>query len=171
MLSENDAITEEWIKALPASSMVFPMTLRDRVKYFFWRLYTPFHPIVRDSYSYIFGSQSDSYPDGRQPFLLGKVEPGKLKELVDHLISKGFGNHFTAWEDRGQILSLRYVKDFKFQYHLRVFTDGEVRGHYEYTPECHPYLHMKMEGVPFEARREEFMAFLGSLIIPMERMD
>jgi hypothetical protein len=161
---------ENWAKSLPASSMVFPDSFSDRLKYFFWRLYTPFHPLLRDGLLLVgIGSQSDAYPEGRQPYVLGTLVPGMtVQEFTDHMIEKGFGNHFIAWKDRGQVVSLRYMEDFKYQYHLRVFEDGEVRGHYEYTPECHPVLHMKMEGVPFEERRERFMEFLGDYIVIAE---
>jgi len=148
--------------------MIFPHSFKDRLKYLFWRLYTPFHPFVRDT-ALMLGivSQSDQYPGGRQPYVLGKIAPGtSMQDFITHMIRQGFGNHFTAWEDRGQVVSLRYMDDFRYQYHLRVFEDGEVRGHYEYTPECHPVLHMKMEGVPFEERREEFMRFFGDRIVP-----
>jgi len=159
---------ENWIQSLPASPMIYPASIMDRMKYIFWRFYTPHHPFVRDTFIRLgFGSQSDRYPGGRQPFILGKLPPGEsVQDFISYMIAQGFGNHFTAWKDRGQVVSLRYMNDFKYQYHLRVFEDGEVRGHYEYTPECHPMLHMKMEGVPFEERREEFMKFIGDRIIP-----
>lgn len=173
MTADAEALSfKEWIKTLPASSMVYPDSFLDRLKYLFWRLYTPWHPIVRDTYAAIFGSQSDLFPGGRQPYVLGKVAPGvSMREFVEHLLKQGFGNHFTAWEDNGQVVSLRYMKDFKYQYHLRVFEDGEVRGHYEYSPECHPVLHMRMEGVPFESRRDEFLAWLGDTIVLTEGSD
>ena len=148
--------------------MIFPDSFVDRVKYVFWRLYTPLHPLVRDTaLSLGLGSQSDTYPRGRQPYILGTLRSGTtVQELVSHMITKGFGNHFIAWEDRGQIVSLRYVDNFKYQYHLRVFDDGEVRGHYEFTPECHPVEHMK--GTNFEPRREKFLEFLGDQIVASE---
>lgn len=45
----------------------------------------------------------------------------------------------------------------------RVFADGEVRGHYEYTPECAPLSHMKKIGM--EDRRHEFLALMSDRII------
>jgi hypothetical protein len=164
---------KKWVRSLPASSMVYPDTLSDRFKYFFWRLYTPLHPTLRDSLLFLgLGSQSDLFPGGRQPYLLGKIASGKsVQTLVEHLVAQGFGNHFTAWEDNGQVVSLRYMKEFRYQYHLRIFEDGEVRAHYEYSPECHPVLHMRMLGVPFESRREEFLAFVGDNIEPLEGAD
>jgi hypothetical protein len=158
---------KSWAKSLPASAMVFPDSLGDRLKYFFWRLYTPVHPLLRDA-SVALGlvNHIERYPQGRQPYTLGTIVPEMtIQDFVAYLITKGFGNHFIAWEDAGQVVSLRYMDDFKYQYHLRVFTDREVRGHYEYTPECHPVLHMKTKDVPFEARRDFFLNMIGDKII------
>ncbi len=165
--SLSDISLQNWVKSLPASPMIYPDSFNDRLKYFFWRLYTPLHPLVRDAMLAVgIGSQSDTYPGGRQPYLLGTLAPGqRVQDFVSYMIGQGFGNHFIAWKDRGQVVSLRYMDDFKYQYHLRVFEDGEVRGHYEYTPECHPVLHMKMEGVPFEPRREKFLELIGDRIV------
>lgn len=170
MVSNTTSISsDQWIKTLPASSMVFPDELGDRFKYAIWRLYTPFHPLVRDT-SVALGivGHERNYPGGRQPYVLGHLAPGvSIQDFVAYMITQGFGNHFIAWKDRGQVVSLRLVKDFKYQYHLRVFDDGEVRGHYEYTPECHPVLHMRDERM--EERREEFLKILGDRIIPSQQ--
>ena len=67
---------------------------------------------------------------GRQNYLLGKLAPGEsIESFVEFLLDKGFGNHFVAFDDEGQVASLRYTPDFKHQYHVRIFKDGEVRGH------------------------------------------
>jgi hypothetical protein len=156
---------QQWIKTLPASSMVYPDTFKDRLKYITWRLYTPLHPLVRDA-SVALGIMNhvDKYPRGRQPYMLGTIAPGvTMQEFISHMISQGFGNHFVAWKDSGQVVSLRYLDGFKYQYHLRVFEDGEVRGHYEFTPECHPILHMRDDSM--EERRAEFLKFLGDWIV------
>ncbi len=166
MASEAQSIsTYDWVKNLPASPMVFPDSLADRLKYAIWRLYTPFHPFVRDT-SIALGivRHGDNYVGGRQPYFLGRLASGQtIQEFVAYMITKGFGNHFIAWKDRGQVVSLRYVDSFKYQYHLRVFDDGEVRGHYEFTPECHPLLHMFEDGL--EERRDDFLRFLGDRIV------
>ena len=149
--------------------MVYPDSLGDRFKYAVWRLYTPIHPIVRDT-SLLLGvvSHDRHYPQGRQPYVLGTLAPGvTIQEFISYMLTKGFGNHFIAWKDRGQVVSLRYVDSFKYQYHLRVFSDGEVRGHYEYTPECHPVMHMKDQNM--EPRREEFLKFIGDRIVVSEQ--
>jgi hypothetical protein len=149
--------------------MVFPDSLHDRVKYLFWRVYTPFHPLVRD-FSLRVGIVSAKAKverwGHRQRFLIGIIAPGEtIESVVKHLIGKGYYNHFVAWEDQGEVVSLRFTKNFSHQYHLRLFEDGEVRGHYEYTPECYPWKHYYEIGC-FEARREEFLEALGDKVVP-----
>ncbi len=102
---------------------------------------------------------------GRQPYHLGWLAPGKtLQDLEKHLHTEwGFGNHFVAWTDNGQVLSWRKLIDFDHQYHIRVFKDGEIRGHFEFTPESKPLEHFVE--VSEEARIEEFRKFLGNYIV------
>ncbi|MFA6459484.1 MAG: hypothetical protein WCV79_03795 [Candidatus Paceibacterota bacterium] len=152
-----------WVKTLPDSKMVFPDTLPEQVKYVFWRLYTPLHPMFRDMLLQL-GIIEHS---GRQNFLIGKVAPGQsIRDFVSHLVSLGYGNHFIAWIDQGEVAGLRYVRDFRHQYHIRVFEDGEIRGHFEYTPECYPILHMK--AVNQVDCRTEFMKVIGDRIVPIK---
>lgn len=148
------------IRSLPYSRMVYPKSRKDRAKHLFWTLYTPLHPLVRDVALCVGIVQHK----GRQPFLLGTLAPGQsIEELLSFLVSRGFANHFVAWRDDGELVSLRYVEDFTYQYHLRIFKDGEVRAHYEYTPECRPGLHMRNIGM--EPRREYFLNLLGNRIV------
>lgn len=102
---------------------------------------------------------------GRQPYHIGWLASGKtLKALEKHLHNEwGFGNHFVAWTDRGQVLSWRKLENFDYQYHLRVFKDGEIRGHYEYTPESKPVAHFAE--INEQARIDEFKKFLGNYIV------
>jgi hypothetical protein len=156
-------------KSLPMSQMVLPDTLFERIKYAFWRVYTPFHPWVRDMSLRvgIVTKESKAARFGaRQKFLLGTIAPAEtIESVIAHLVGKGYYNHFVAWEDEGEIVSLRYAEDFAHQYHIRIFEDGEVRGHYEYTPECHPIMHYYERGC-FEPRVEEFLKILEDKIIP-----
>ena len=97
----------------------------------------------------------------RQRYHLGWLASGKtLEGLKKHLHEKwGFGNHFIAWNDDSQVLSWRKISDFNHQYHLRVFSDGEIRGHFEFTPEGHPLEHFEEKG---EAdKTTDFLKFLG----------
>lgn len=75
----------------------------------------------------------------------------------------GFGNHFVAWQDNGQVLSWRKLKNFDYQYHIRVFKDGEIRGHYEYTPESKPLDHfIEIGEMP---RLKDFKKFLSGYMV------
>lgn len=106
----------------------------------------------------------------RQKYHLGWLAPGKtLASLEKHLHEEyGFGNHFVAWSDEGQVLSWRKLVDFDHQYHLRVFCDGEIRGHYEYTPESKPIDHFTE--VNEQPRLKDFHAFLGSFMVPYKHI-
>ena len=146
--------------------MVYPDDLTHRMKYYFWRFYTPYHPTIRDSITALHVVRNR----GRQPFLLGKVATDySIEELVSFLIKKGYAYHHVAWVDEGEVVSLRYVENFAYQYHIRIFEDGEVRGHYEYTPECYPLLHLLDIGR--EDRREEFLGLFDDRIIPHTSSD
>lgn len=151
---------EGWVRALPASKMIRPTSLTGQVQYVFWRLYTPWHPFFRDTLTTI----GVLKPHQRQDFLLGTIAPHlTIQEFISLLVDQGFGNHFVAWKDEGEVVSLRYVEDFTYQYHLRVFKDREVRGHYEYTPECHPRWHLQEVGL--ENRHTVFFDFFGDALI------
>jgi len=102
---------------------------------------------------------------GRQPYHIGWLAPEKtLGELEKHLHNEwGFGNHFVAWKDNGQVLSWRKLENFDDQYHIRVFRDGEIRGHYEYTPEYRPLEHFVE--VNEQERADEFKKFLGNYVV------
>lgn len=149
------------IEKLPQSEMVYPDSLLHRIKYYLWYYYTPYHPAVRDKVIAL----SLIKNRGRQPYLLGAIAPHlSIEEFVAILVKNGFAYHRVAWEDDGEVVSLRKVNDFVFQYHLRVFEDREVRGHYEYTPECYPLWHLWDVGR--EHRREEFLRVIGDHVIP-----
>src|SRR5262249_32787496 len=136
-------------RGLPDSRLSFPVATGDRLKYIVWRLYTPFHTMVRDATLRL----GITKHEGRQECLQGRIATGKsVGALVNHLVGLGFGNHFIAWKDDGEIVSMRLAETFSHQYHIRIFADGEVRGHYERTPECNPVLHLRAVGQ--EARTE-----------------
>lgn len=151
---------KKWLETLPHSKMVFPKKLSDRLKYILWLFLIPLHSLMRDTSQMLHITRHK----GRQRFLIGKLSPNyDIREIALHLTKNGYGNHFIAWKDDDEILSLRRTVDFTYQYHLRIFKDGEVRGHYEYTPESHPLLHMR--AVNQEDRKEEFLKVLGDRII------
>lgn len=150
-----------WEKTLPKSRMVYPSNFANWFKYGFWRMYTPMHPFFRD----LALTTGIVHHSGRQNFLVGRVAPGQtLEDIVNFLLSHGYGNHFIAWKDDGELVSLRKVVGFEKQYHIRIFDDGEIRGHFEYTPECYPILHIK--AVDQLDCRDEFRSLLGDRITP-----
>ena len=158
--TESMSSLKRWVKTLPHSRMVYPDSFSHRLKYFIWRLYTPLHPYIRDILL-TFGILRHT---GRQDFLIGTVAPNQtIKAVVSFLVEHGYGNNFIAWQDEGEIVSLRHIEDFVHQYHLRIFEDGEVRGHYEYTPECNPIMHLQEKHM--QDRRQEFRQFLGDRVV------
>jgi hypothetical protein len=54
------------------------------------------------------------------------------------------------------------LTDFEDQYHLRVYKDGEICGHFEFTPEAHPIEHM--EEVGEKNANADFLKFLGEFV-------
>ncbi len=133
------------------------MSFLDKLKQKIWHFLYKFFPTVQ-SFFVRFHDQ------GRQRYHIGWLAPGKtLEDLKQHLHETwGFGNHFVAWPDAGQVLSWRKLADFQDQYHVRVFEDGEIRGHYEYTPEAHPIAHFDEKGETF--RKDDFLKFLGEFV-------
>lgn len=133
--------------------------ISDTAKRTLWRVITPVFPYVRDTLLYcgIF------YHEGRQEYHVGWLrEDREFNDFLDYLARKGFANHFVAWVDTDEVISLRKLVNFHWQYHLRVFSDGEVRGHYEKTPEGNPIAHFLEFGM--EQRRGEFFGFLGDWV-------
>jgi len=151
---------KKWVKTLPHSKIERPDMWVDVLKYVFWRIYTPYHPFVRDTLLAL----KIVRHEGRQDFLVGKLSSEKtLEEVVSFLIENGYGNHFIAWRDEGEVVGLRLVEDFEHQYHIRIFKDGEVRAHFEYTPESRPILHIK--GIGMEDRSAQFRALLRGWVV------
>jgi len=103
-------------------------------------------------------------PHGRQRFLLGRLKDGITRaHAKGHLKAQGFSMNRTAYFDPGQSLSMRRLcEDFPDrQYHIRIFDDGEVRGHYEYTPEDHPRKHLREDIL--EKREERFALWIENI--------
>ena len=138
------------------------MTFWDKIKQKIWREIYKFFPTFQ---KWLLKNHLIWHKDKKQKYHVGWMAPGKtLEELKRHLHEQwGFGNHFIAWTDDGQVLSWRKLADFKNQYHLRVFADGEIRGHYEYTPEAHPFDHFEEKGET--ERKDDFLKFLGDFVV------
>jgi len=149
------------IHDLPMAAVPYPVGIWDRTKYIFWRTVTPHFLRIRG----VFLKLHLIHHHGRQSFIVGRLSSLKnIPEFIAHLQSLGFGNHFIAWQDSDQLVSLRRLDGFGHQYHLRIFKDGELRGHYEYTPEAHPIWHLTEHGM--EERHDVFLTFLRGWIAP-----
>lgn len=88
-------------------------------------------------------------PHIRQPYSFGHLRKDiSLSDAKKHLREQGFFMNRIAFTDPGQVLSMRRLCDEKpdWQYHIRIFEDGEICAHYERTPEDHPFTHLKAKG-------------------------
>src|SRR3989338_7147422 len=131
------------------------MTFFDKIKQKIWQFVYKFFPILQKT---LLMWHLIWHQKGRQRYHVGWLASGKtLEELKKHLHEKwNFGNHFIAWVDDGQVLSWRKLANFNDQYHLRVFSDGEIRGHFEFNPEAHPIEHLEKKGER-EAKKDFMM--------------
>lgn len=151
--------------AIPDSVVPYPDGLFNKAKYAFWKLISP---------GYVWGMNvllrlHIIHHHGRQEYLIGTLAPGTdFNAFLQYLAREKWTNHFIAWHDDDQLVSVRKLVSFTWQYHLRIFKDGEVRGHYEYTPESHPRWHLKEVGM--EKRREDFLRFMGDWIVPVTQI-
>lgn len=130
-----------------------------RWKLKFWRKFAPrYRPLINTLVKYHL-----LYHKGRQRYAIGRLAPGKTTaELQNYLHAQGFEHCLLAWVDEGEILSLRKVDQEVFHYHLRVFKDEEIRGHYEYMGEHYAIRHVLEWGL--ESRTEEFKHMLEGWI-------
>lgn len=103
-----------------------------------------------------------------QPFLFGHLHPDKdLKALRRHLKRYGYEDAILAWKDPGEIMSMRRLDGPDFQYHLRLFANGELRGHYEPSSEGNPVGHVFM--TTFETGWKEFGPLLKGFLVPLRK--
>lgn len=124
----------------------------------FWKIvYVVYPPILRVL-------EKVGVHKGRQDYRLGYLDKKYAQsDFQTLLISKGYSNSILAWQDTGEILNMRLVDEEIFQYHLRMFKDGEIRGHYEFTPESNPLKHVLAKF--FENRSEYFEQLLGDYLV------
>ena len=79
----------------------------------------------------------------RQPYRLGFLHSNQTVEgFRAHLHRHGYHENPMAWIDPEEVLNMRKLINIHYQYHVRVFPDGEVKGHFECTPERHPIAHL-----------------------------
>lgn len=138
------------------------LSLGERTRQALWRALYPVFPALQKLFLrlHLFWHEP-----GRQRYHLGWLKAGTtLDELKEHLSTTWqFGNHFVAWRDDDQVLSWRRLASFEEQWHLRVYCDGEIRGHYERTPEANPLKHFREVGET--DRTDEFKKFLGAYCV------
>lgn len=104
-------------------------------------------------------------PKERQQFLLGSLKKElSSSDAKQHLRTQGFFSNRIAFNDPGQTLSMRKLslEDPRWQYHVRIFEDGEVRGHFERTPEDYPLRHLRSDGQI--KKEEDFNFFLKDIL-------
>ncbi len=119
--------------------------------------YTLF-PILRWTYR-VLGFRFQA-PD----FKLGKLKSTiQLKEFKAFLHRRGFERNHLAWVYDHEVLNVRKRLLNGRQYHIRVFKNGAVKGHYEYSPEHSPLKHYWCERI--EARKNEFKNLLGGFLV------
>ncbi len=101
----------------------------------FWKVVYIFWPSVLRGYEFFFHHH-------RQKFLVGNLISLEVSgEVESYLTKNGFERAIIALKDPGEILDMRKREGAEFQYHIRLFSDGEVRAHFEYAPEAHPITH------------------------------
>lgn len=109
------------------------------MKALFWRLVYALYPYTRNFLLRVGVLTHYS----RQPYRLGYIrEDRSVEELRRYLITKGFHPNPMAWVDPGETLNVRKLLSPHYQYHIRVFSNHEVKGHFECTPERHPIAHL-----------------------------
>lgn len=100
---------------------------------------------------------------GRQNWLIGHLSKKYSHDhLKKFLIKNGFEDAILAWRDTGELLSMRKIDKKTFQYHIRLFADGEIRVHYEYSSEGSPFGHISEKA--FRPCEKYFRKLLGDLL-------
>ena len=140
------------------------MPIRDHLKKILWHIITPVYPLFRDILRMV---GYKPYP-ARQDYHIGWLNPKKtLEQFQKFLESLGFCKNKIAWIDDGEILSLRLKENFRYQYHVRLFNDNEIRGHYELTPEYSPLDHLR--DLETTEKKEEFNKLLNGWLVENQK--
>lgn len=123
-----------------------------------WKINYKIYPCLRDLILFL-GLWKHS---GRQKFRIGflkkNIEESDVKKILE---KKGFERSICSWIDDCEVLSMR-KRVGSYQYHIRLFSDGEIRGHYEYSPENKPFGHLN-ETV-FRSEKCYFCEVLGDVL-------
>lgn len=140
-LGEPQPIAETIWDGILANPSVIAATQAYRGNELFWRLvYFVYRPGVRRIYCWLCDFIS---PRRRQEFLVGTLPQNVPHEtFAEFLHRRGFEPIMLSWIDPGEKINLRKRVDGERQYHVRVFHDGEIRGHLEFAPESRPLAHL-----------------------------
>ncbi len=116
----------------------------EKTKNIFWQAIEPLFPTIRDIWIRLgFMKQPP-----RQNFHYGYVKAGVTITQVRQLLKQhGFSHDYIAWVDPDEVLNMRKIVNIIYQYHVRLFSDGEVRAHHEYTGESHCFKHLFEKGM------------------------
>jgi hypothetical protein len=126
---------------------------------YFWKLAYICYPSIRD---FLLFTRIMKH-SGRQNFLIGILKSGIDKEdFKKFLEKKGFERSILSWIDDDEVLCMRKRMGKKYQYHIRLFCDNEIRGHYEYAPECKPLDHLN--AVSQQKKSNYFKTLLSSMV-------
>lgn len=80
---------------------------------------------------------------GGQDYHIGYVKKNySISDLKDYLEKKGFEPAVLSWNEKDEVLNLRKVNKRIYQWHIRVFKDREIKGHYEFSSEGSPIAHI-----------------------------
>lgn len=79
------------------------------------------------------------------------------------MLKEGFEKAILTWKDPGELVNMRKIDQQVFQYHIRLFSDGEIRGHHEYSSEGSPWSHIFEKG--FQESKEYFEKLLWEMLI------
>jgi hypothetical protein len=135
------------------------MSFRDHVKKWVWYIVAPIFPFVRDLSRFL----GINWYAGRQPYHLGWLRKDRsIDAFKTFLKNNGFHDAPVAWVDDGEVFGLRLRENFRYQYHVRVFDDGEVREHHELTPEYSPIDHLRDKET--SSQKEKILKIIGDWI-------
>ena len=135
------------------------LSFMKQVKEEMWRLVRPMFPALRGAFT----SMGLGHPPKKRDFFIGHLAANRTAvDLEDHLVRQGFEQDPIAWKEEGEVMSLRRRVSFEYQYHIRLFDDGELCGHFELTVESNPRAHLAEK--EFYDKKAEFLEFLGDWV-------
>lgn len=98
----------------------------------FWKTAYFFYPYIRDLSLFLRLVKHG----GRQQYRIGFLRDGVgYGDFEKFLVEIGFEPAVIAWIDDDEVFGMRKLDGKLWQYHVRLYKDGEVRGHKEYSPE------------------------------------